>query len=156
MVLQALQLQTPTNMAAMIAALSSITISDFDLYFFIFVIFFYIVKQYIQVRQAGVFDEDTTCGVFGLRAHVNADAFTVGNVLHERQELLELRRPRAVERIGAGGDDEVRVLERRVLKRFLLEGEGNRARHRFARRAVPLEGYCYHFCSGFCNDSRCR
>ena len=129
--------------------------TNFFMFFVHLVAFGNAVKQYIQVRQAGVFDEDTSFAVFGLRAHVNADAFTVRNILHERQELLELRRPRAVERIGAGGDDEVRVLKRRVLKRFLLEGEGNRARHRLAPRDVPLEGYCYHFCSGFCNDSQC-
>ena len=132
---------------------------DFELDFFIFfvhlVAFGNAVKQYIEVRHAGVIDEDTSFAVFGLRAHVNADAFTVGNILHERQELLEFRRPRAVERIGAGGDDEVRVLKRRVLKFLLVEGEGNFSRHRFSRRAVPLEGYCYHFCSGFCNDSQC-
>ena len=132
---------------------------DFELDFFIFfvhlVAFGNAVKQYIQVRHAGVIDEDTSFAVFGLRTHMNADAFTVGNILHERQELLEFRRPRPVERIGAGGDDEVRVLKRRVLKRFLLEGEGDFSRHRFSRRAVPLECYCYHFCSGFCNDSQC-
>ena len=132
---------------------------DFELDFFIFFVHLVAlcnaVKQYIQVRHAGVFDKDTSFAVFGLRAHVNADAFTVGNILHERQELLEFRRPRAVEGVRSGRDDEVRIFKRRVLKRFLLEGEGNRARHRFALRAVPLEGYCYHFCSGFCNDSQC-
>ena len=151
MVLQALQLQTPTTTLSRISNVNK----NFFIFFEHLVAFGNAVKQYIQVRHAGVFDKDTSFAVFGLRAHVNADAFTVRNVLYERQELLEFRRPSAVEGVCPSRNDEVRVLKRRVLKRFLLEGEGNRARHRFARRAVPLEGYCYHFCSGFCNDSQC-
>ena len=108
---QALQLLTPTTTLSRISNVNT----NFFMFFVHLVAFGNAVKQYIQVRHAGVIDEDTSFAVFGLRAHVNADAFTVRNILHERQELLELRRPRAVERIGAGGDDEVRVFKRRVL-----------------------------------------
>ena len=134
----ALQLQTPITTAAIIRALSRITVHDFDLNFLIFVEFVNTVKQYIEVCHAGHVGQYASFGVFGYRAFVNADAFAVGNITNERQVLFELGRPGTFERVSAGRDEEVRVLECLGATRLFLEGEDKGSRHCFARRAISL------------------
>ena len=69
--------------AAMITALSRITVHDFDLYFFIFGVFFDIVKHDVEVGGSHWVDEYTTGGVFGFGAHMDADAISFGHFLND-------------------------------------------------------------------------
>lgn len=112
--------------------------------FFIQVVeFFYSVKQDIDVCQAFGLNEYAALGVLRLGAEVDADAFAFGDVLDDGKEFFEPRRPCAVKRVRAGGDDEVRVFKGRVRERC-LEGQVNDARHRFALWLVSLEFDCCH------------
>ena len=133
----ALQLQTPQAKAARTIALSRINDINKN-FFFIIVEFVNTVKQYIEVCHAGHVGQYATFGVFGYRAFVDADAFAVGNIANERQVLFELGRPGTFERVSAGRDEEVRVLECLGATRLFLEGDRHDARHYFARRAISL------------------
>ena len=135
---QALQLQTPQAKAARVTALSRI--NDFDLNFFIIVEFVNTVKQYIEVCHAGHVGQYASLRVFGYSALMDTDAFAVGNFANERQELFELGRPGTFERVCAGRYDVVRVLEGFGATCLFLEGEDKGSRHRFALRAISLQG----------------
>ena len=108
----ALQLQTPVVRAAMNKALKSKVLHDFDLCFFILI--FQLVKQTINICHARYIEQDAAFGVFGFRAHVDANACAVGDVLYLGQELTELRRPCDLNGVCAGRNDEVRVFECRL------------------------------------------
>ena len=127
----ALQLQTPTTTLSRINDINKN-------FFFIIVEFVNTVKQYIEVCHAGYVGEDTSLRVFGYSALMDTDAFAVWNFANERQEFLELGRPGTFERVSAGRDDVVRVLEGWCATLPLLEGEDKGSRHCFARRAISL------------------
>ena len=148
-VLQALQLQMPTSIAARMAALSSITVNDFDLNFFIVVIFIELVKQCVHISHAGEVKEDAAFGVLGERTAVHTDAEAVGDIEDLGQELLELAGESAFDGVRAGRDDVIGVLEGWrlvVLEAVVLlhEVEGEDAGDGFAFWAVTMESYCYH------------
>ena len=69
----------------MSTALSTTTnrISDFDLYFFIFGVFFDIVKHDVEVGGSHGVDEYATCGVLGFGTGVNADTLSIGHFLND-------------------------------------------------------------------------
>ena len=128
----ALQLQTPIVTAAMITALSRITVHDFDLYFFIFGVFFEIVKHDVEVGGSHGVDEYTTGGVFGFGSGVNTDTLSFWHFLNDRQQFLELRRPRAVEGICPSRNDEVDILDSRVRVGAFTDGESDSSVNGFA------------------------
>ena len=109
-------------------------IDDLNLNFFIFEIFFYAVKQCFEAGHAKGRSEDAALGVFGFCAHMDADSFTVGYILQDGQEFPEARWPGEVERIGAGGDDEIGIFEGidRDGSVFFAEGYGIQRDDHFA------------------------
>ena len=74
--------------------------------------------------------------MFGDGAFMDADAFAVGDLANERQLFLELGRPGTFERVCAGRDEVVRVLECPAGLRFIHERDRHDSRHRFARRVI--------------------
>ena len=128
----ALQLQTPMSTAAMITVLSRITVHDFDLYFFIFGVFFEIVKHDVEVGGSHWVDEYATGGVFGFGTGMDTDALSFGYFLNDGQQSLELRRPRAVEGVCPSRNDEVDILDSRVRVGAFADGEGDSSVNGFA------------------------
>ena len=63
------------------------------------------------MRHSHHVGEDTSGGVFGYRATMDADASAVGDVEDFGEELFELGRVRFVQGVRAFGDQEVAVLE---------------------------------------------
>ena len=86
-------------------------IGDDELDCFI-VLLVYLVKQYVEVCHASYVGEDTSFGVFGDGAAVDAYAGSVGYVIEDGQELLELGRPCAFDGVCSCGDEEIGVFER--------------------------------------------
>ena len=142
--------------------ISAFQSKDFELDFFIFVkqfcAFFNAVKHYVQIGHSGKVGEDTSLAVLGHRALMDADSFAVRDVLYERQELLELRRPGSAERVCSCGNEEVRVLDGRAVPALIADRDSNCSRHCFARRGISVECYCdhcyYDICVYRCNRFR--
>ena len=116
----------------MITALSRITVHDFDLYFFIFGVFFEIVKHDVEVGSSHWVDEYTTCGVFGFGTGMDTDTFSFGHFLNDGQQFLELRRPCAVEGVCPSRNDEVGILDSRVRVGAFADGECDSSVNGFA------------------------
>ena len=50
-----------------------------------------VVEQDVELAEGGEVSEDAALRVLGEGAHVDADAFAVGDVADDRQEFLEAR-----------------------------------------------------------------
>ena len=103
----------------------SLSLFDFDVELLIFVIFFGAVNKFFDVFQRLVVDEYAAFGVVGACAQMDADAFSVGYVANLGHEFFELRRPCQSQRIRAGRDEVVAVLEGVIRQGFVrVEGDG--------------------------------
>ena len=88
------------------------SVDDLDSELIFGIPFFTLVKQSFDIVECFSGDENAALRVFGFRAHMDADSIAVGHLVDEGHVLLESWRPCEAEGIGAGGDEEVRVLQR--------------------------------------------
>ena len=134
-----------------------------DLCVFIFVVVVNLVKQNDGVCHSFHVEQDTSGGVLGYGAAVDAYAGAGCSVGFEDlfdlgEELLELGRPSELDGVRSCRDEEIGVFKGRELAglcdKFLVEEvEGDCAGDGFAGGLIAGQCYCDH-CFLICNDSR--
>ena len=87
------------------------SVDDLDSELIFGIPFFTLVKQSFDIVECFSGDENASGGMFGLGAHMYADAFAFRHFVNEGHLLSEPRRPCEAERIGSSRDEEVSVFE---------------------------------------------
>ncbi len=149
MVLQALQLQTPTAKALS----TSVRINNFDTCFLIVLLVFeYYGTKFIFVVSAY---KDAAHGVFRFCSAMNSDAVSAGNILEYGQQSLEAGAPCHFNGITTTGDDVVLVFEcdtdvfLTVARTYIQISEDAFPVRRLTVEPITMIDFIFHdFCSG--------